>query len=42
MSESSTIPSPTIDGVAQTVKNYASILQEKHCDVTVVTPNYKR
>ena len=32
---------PTIDGVAQTVKNYASILQEKHCDVTVVTPNYK-
>ncbi|HBT64689.1 MAG TPA: glycosyl transferase [Ruminococcaceae bacterium] len=32
---------PTIDGVAQAVKNYASVLHEKHCDVTVVTPEYK-
>lgn len=32
---------PTIDGVAQTVKNYATFLQKKHCDVTVVTPEYK-
>ena len=32
---------PTIDGVAQTVKNYALFLQKKHCDVTVVTPGYK-
>ncbi len=32
---------PTIDGVAQTVKNYATYLQKKHCDVTVVTPDYK-
>ena len=32
---------PTIDGVAQAVKNYAGVLQEKHCDVTVVTPDYK-
>ncbi|MCI9414308.1 MAG: glycosyltransferase family 4 protein [Clostridiales bacterium] len=32
---------PTIDGVAQTVKNYATILQKNHCDVTVVTPSYK-
>lgn len=32
---------PTIDGVAQTVKNYASCLHKNHCDVTVVTPAYK-
>ncbi len=32
---------PTIDGVAQTVKNYAAILHQNHCDVTVVTPKYK-
>ena len=32
---------PTIDGVAQAVKNYATYLQKKHCDVTVVTPAYK-
>ena len=32
---------PTIDGVAQAVKNYAGVLQEKFCDVTVVTPKYK-
>ena len=32
---------PTIDGVAQTVKNYADVLHKKHCDVTVVTPDYK-
>ena len=32
---------PTIDGVAQTVKNYAGVLHEKHCDVTVVTPRYR-
>ena len=32
---------PTIDGVAQAVKNYASVLHEKYCDVTVVTPEYK-
>ena len=32
---------PTIDGVAQAVKNYATFLQKKHCDVTVVTPAYK-
>lgn len=32
---------PTIDGVAQTVKNYAECLHRKHCDVTVVTPAYK-
>lgn len=32
---------PTIDGVAQAVKNYASVMHEKFCDVTVVTPNYK-
>lgn len=32
---------PTIDGVAQTVKNYAAILHKNHCDVTVVTPKYK-
>ena len=32
---------PTIDGVAQAVKNYASVLHKKYCDVTVVTPKYK-
>ncbi|MDD2362919.1 MAG: glycosyltransferase [Oscillospiraceae bacterium] len=32
---------PTIDGVAQAVKNYAGVLHEKYCDVTVVTPEYK-
>lgn len=32
---------PTIDGVAQAVKNYASCLHRNHCDVTVVTPAYK-
>ncbi len=32
---------PTIDGVAQTVKNYATVLQKNHCDVTVVTPRVK-
>ena len=32
---------PTIDGVAQTVKNYATCLQQNHGDVTVVTPAYK-
>ncbi len=32
---------PTIDGVAQVVKNYASCLHRSHCDVTVVTPEYK-
>ena len=32
---------PIIDGVAQAVKNYAAFLQQKHCDVTVVTPAYK-
>ena len=32
---------PTIDGVAQAVKNYAGVMQEKFCDVTVVTPKYK-
>ncbi len=31
---------PTIDGVAQAVKNYAMVLNN-HCDVTVVTPDYK-
>lgn len=31
---------PTIDGVAQVVKNYASHLQ-KHCDITVATPAYR-
>ena len=30
---------PRIDGVAQTVKNYALVLQKKYCDVTVVTPH---
>ncbi len=32
---------PTIDGVAQTVKNYAERLHAKYCNVTVVTPAYK-
>lgn len=32
---------PMIDGVAQTVKNYAEYLQKKHAQVTVVTPRYK-
>lgn len=32
---------PTIDGVAQAVKNYADVLHRNHCDVTVVTPEYK-
>ena len=32
---------PTIDGVAQVMKNYASILQRDFCDVTVATPAYK-
>lgn len=32
---------PTIDGVAQAVKNYATFMQKNHCDVTVVTPKYK-
>ncbi len=32
---------PTIDGVAQTVKNYAENLNRKDCDVTVVTPKYR-
>ena len=31
---------PSIDGVAQTVKNYAHHLHNKHCDITVVTPRY--
>lgn len=31
---------PVIDGVAQTVKNYATYLSQKDCDVTVVTPSY--
>lgn len=32
---------PTIDGVAQTVKNYAENLSRKDCRVTVVTPKYR-
>lgn len=32
---------PMIDGVAQVVKNYATFLNEKNCQVTVVTPDYK-
>ena len=32
---------PTIDGVAQAVKNYAQNLHQNHCDVTVVTPRYQ-
>lgn len=31
---------PYIDGVIQVVKNYAEALQQKHCDVTVVTPDH--
>lgn len=31
---------PLIDGVSQTVKNYAAHLHDMDCDVTVVTPNY--
>ena len=31
---------PIIDGVAQTVKNYAENLSRKDCRVTVVTPKY--
>ena len=33
---------PTIDGVANTVKNYAQVLSDKGCDVTVVTPKYPK
>lgn len=32
---------PTIDGVAQAVKNYAEVMQKSCCDITVVTPEYK-
>ncbi len=32
---------PMIDGVAQVVKNYATFLNQKNCQVTVVTPDYK-
>lgn len=32
---------PLIDGVAQTVKNYAENLSKKDCRVTVVTPKYR-
>lgn len=32
---------PTIDGVAQTVKNYADNLCKKDCRVAVVTPKYR-
>ncbi len=32
---------PLIDGVAQTVKNYAEHLCRKDCAVTVVTPDYR-
>lgn len=31
---------PTIDGVANTVLNYAEILHKNHCDVLVATPKY--
>ena len=31
---------PLIDGVSQTVKNYATHLHDAGCDVTVVTPSY--
>ena len=31
---------PMIDGVSQTVKNYATHLHDLDCDVTVVTPSY--
>ncbi len=32
---------PLIDGVSQTVKNYATHLHNMDCNVTVVTPNYE-
>lgn len=32
---------PLIDGVSQTVKNYATQLHDLNCDVTVVTPGYQ-
>lgn len=32
---------PVIDGVAQTVKNYAENLSKKDCRVSVVTPKYR-
>lgn len=32
---------PLIDGVAQTVKNYAQHLCRRNCKVTVVTPDYR-
>ena len=32
---------PLIDGVSQTVKNYATHLHDFGCDVTVVTPSYQ-
>ncbi len=32
---------PLIDGVSQTVKNYATHLHDLNCDVTVVTPGYQ-
>ncbi len=32
---------PLIDGVSQTVKNYAAHLHDLGCQVTVVTPNYQ-
>lgn len=41
MSESSTTPFPHHRRRGQTVKIMRPFLQEKHCDVTVVTPNYK-
>lgn len=31
---------PLIDGVSQTVKNYATHLHDMNCNVTVVTPSY--
>ena len=31
---------PTIDGVSNTVYNYAVNLKKNHCDCTVVTPKY--
>ncbi len=31
---------PTIDGVANTVVNYATVLSKKGCDITVATPKY--
>ncbi len=31
---------PTIDGVSNTVFNYAKILKNNHCDCTVITPQY--